>query len=250
MVSVVLLPGLNGTEGLFNPLLEFKPDGIETIVISYPTQEKKTYRELSYYILSELETITGSYVLLGESFSGPIALFVAQSNPNGLIGVILAASFISAPQTKLLKYLPWNFGFSLAKPIYGVRRLFSNRKHAILLRLISKEIEKVAPKVLSHRIQLIFAVKADRALINCKVPILYLRGKHDYIVPKKNLDKIVELKNNVEVTEFNTQHLVLQSAPEEAWAAISEFTYKNAIQGAAIDDKKQRLTPGNHRTPI
>jgi len=46
-VTVVLLPGLNGTDGLFQPLLDVAPDGIDVLPVSYPTPESKTYEELT-----------------------------------------------------------------------------------------------------------------------------------------------------------------------------------------------------------
>ena len=96
-LTLVLLPGLNGTAGLFEPLLSVATDEYELIVISYPTDVMKSYEELTADVLQKISHINGRFILIGESFSGPIAILLSAQNISGHMGTILVATFASAP---------------------------------------------------------------------------------------------------------------------------------------------------------
>lgn len=221
--TLVLLPGLNGTTGLFDQLMELAQKHFELLPISYPTDKAKSYNELTSYVLGEIKSIEGKFLLVGESFSGPISLFVSEKKPHGLLGIVLVATFVSAPNYRLGKYLPWGVGFSLAKPLYEIRLAVSSKENRSFISSISRELRKVSPHVLKYRIQEIFSVNATEALRNCDYPVVYFRGTKDYVVPEKNLKLVLSVKPDVKVVEFNTQHFLLQSKPEQAVSALQMF---------------------------
>src|SRR5262245_5039352 len=92
MAKLILMPGMDGTGELFAPFLDALGDSIESCVLQYPTHEPLRYSELLPRVRAELPH-SGSFVLLGESFSGPLALMLAAEQPAGLCGVVLCASF-------------------------------------------------------------------------------------------------------------------------------------------------------------
>ena len=222
-ITLVLLPGLNGTVGLFEPFIAQAQETFDLVSVDYPTHDVKTYPQLTDHVSDKLKDIEGNFVLIGESFSGPIALFAADKKPDGLIGVVLAASFITAPNYKIGRLLPWMTGFQLAKPLYNLRLAVSRKQHRSLIKLISKELQQVSPRVLADRIASVFSVDATRALQNCEVPLMYLRGRYDYVVPKKNLTRILSVKPDAEVVEFASQHFLLQAQPEQVCEALQRF---------------------------
>lgn len=222
-ITLVLLPGLNGTTGLFAPLLDRAKGKFNIIAISYPTDEIKSYRDLTELVLVKIKTLDGRVVLLGESFSGPISLFVSQAIPESLVGVVLVATFIRAPNLRLGRFLPWKLGFILTKPLYSVRLRLAGEGSKSIVSRISSEMQKVSPGVLSARMEVIFNVNAMDALRDCKVPLIYLRGTRDFVVPKRNLRDILSVRPEVKVVEFNTQHFLLQSEPEKALLEIERF---------------------------
>lgn len=195
----------------------------EVLTISYPTDSVKSYQELTSLVIKELEAVTGKYIILGESFSGPVSLFVSQARPEGLIGLVLVATFIRAPNLRVGRFLPWRIGFSLTKPLYSLRVAFSKSSNQTLITNISTEMQKVSTRVLAARIREIFAVDASDALCGCRVPVVYFRGTKDFVVPKKNLKEILLLKPDVAVVEFKEQHFILQSSPEKAFNEIRKF---------------------------
>ena len=78
-ITLVLLPGLHGTEGLFEPLVKGAPDDIDILAIEYPPHEKIPYEKLTTIVGDKLKSIEGSYIILGESFAGPLSLFIAET---------------------------------------------------------------------------------------------------------------------------------------------------------------------------
>ena len=70
--TLVLLPGMDGTGELFSPLIkELGPD-IQTVVIRYPDLPLD-YAAHEAFARARLPS-TGPFVVLGESFSGPIEI--------------------------------------------------------------------------------------------------------------------------------------------------------------------------------
>lgn len=222
-ITIVLLPGLNGTAGLFDPLLSVATDEYELMVISYPTHQVKSYEELTGYVLEKIDSINGRFVVIGESFSGPIATSISAKGIDGLIGTILVATFSSAPYFTFAKYLPWGLIFKLAKFLYWLRIKLSDAKKSGILKTASIELQKVDPAVLAARTRAALAVDVSKELQKSTVPMVYFRAKYDVIVPTWNLKKILTLKPDIKIITFNTQHFILQSAPQEAWNAIHKF---------------------------
>ncbi len=95
-LSVVLLPGLDGTGRLFAPLLQEFPPEVESHVISYRPDVALGYEKLLQIVQSTLAQ--KPFVLVAESFSGPLALQIASTGLNHLRGVVLIASFVSNPR--------------------------------------------------------------------------------------------------------------------------------------------------------
>lgn len=75
--TLVLLPGMDGTGELFRPLLEVIGTAWPVNVVSYPVGEVLSYEQLVDHAQSCLPG--GPLILLGESFSGPIAATLAAS---------------------------------------------------------------------------------------------------------------------------------------------------------------------------
>jgi len=232
--TLILLPGLNGTTGLFNPLIDCVQESFEVFPVSYPLNEEKTYPELTSYVLEQIKSVKGKYIILGESFSGPISLFVSAEKPEGLIGLVLVATFITAPSFKVGRFLPWKIGFSLTRPLYSIRLALSKDENQSLISRISTEMQKVSPQVLSSRIKQIFSVDASESLRNCGVPVVYFRGTRDYVVPKKNLIEILAVKSDIKVVEFKAQHFLLQSQPQQAFIAIKRFEEECAYKHSGL----------------
>lgn len=222
-VTIVFLPGLNGTAGLFDPLLSVASKEYDLMVISYPTHQMKSYEQLTEYALEEIGSIKGRFVIVGESFSGPIAILLSAKRTDGLIGTVLVTTFASAPYFMFFKYLPLTLIFTLARFFYRVRIKLSNTGKASILKSACIELQKVSPVVLAARTRATLTVDVSKQLQLSRAPMVYFSAKYDVVVPKWNLKKILKIKPDTKVETFNSNHFLLQSVPQQAWEAIDKF---------------------------
>ena len=77
-MKLILLPGMDGTGILFQPFLDIFPEEIETQIITFPCNEKLSYQELISYVCDKLPK-DNDFVILAESFSGPIAYEISKN---------------------------------------------------------------------------------------------------------------------------------------------------------------------------
>jgi pimeloyl-ACP methyl ester carboxylesterase len=105
-MRLVLLPGLDKTGELFQSLLKFLPPRLKARVVSYPSQQFLSYKKLVPLVEDALPH-TEPFVLLGESFGGPLSIEIAARQPANLRAVILCASFILNPLPPSLTWVAW-----------------------------------------------------------------------------------------------------------------------------------------------
>jgi pimeloyl-[acyl-carrier protein] methyl ester esterase len=74
--------------------------GVSGNVVPYPPDVPLGYDELEPLVREALPT-RGHFVLLGESFSGPLAIRIAANPPPALVGLILCVTFASTPSPTL-----------------------------------------------------------------------------------------------------------------------------------------------------
>lgn len=224
MVALVLLPGLDGTGLLFADFAASFGADVKIIVVSYPADAIVGY--------SELESIARSFLpkdqpffLLGESFSGPIAISIAASRPSGLLGLVLCCSFACSPRPSLavfralLSIAPVAV-LPLALLSYFVLGRFSS---AALRRSLAESLAQVSPSALRARARAALSVDVSPSLARVGVPVLYLRAAEDRVVPESALQSIVALAPATTVVEFSAPHFLLQALPSQAAIAVREF---------------------------
>lgn len=223
-ITLVLLPGLDGTGTLFKPLLAHLPPEVRPLVVAYPTQERLGYEELLPRVLDALPR-SEPFVILGESFSGPLAIMAAARSPAALRGVVLCASFVRnpLPVPARLKYLVRGLYFRATPEFARSWALLGRYATPELRRVLCEAIDAVSPDVLTHRARSVLEVDVRHELESCRVPVLYLRGTHDRVVGRRNGDEVATLCSSARVVEIPASHFVLQAQPAAATAAVSEF---------------------------
>jgi pimeloyl-[acyl-carrier protein] methyl ester esterase len=222
MTTLVLLPGMDGTGELFHPLLQALGSNQPVLVVTYPTTELLGYVELEAMVRALLPT--GPYVLLGESFSGPIAISIAATSPPGLTGLILSCSFASSPRAlataaapALSLPLPMPPSLAVAAALLG---RFANPGRRSMLK---QSLAKVSASVLRHRLAAALRVNVFAKLQQLKVPVLYIQASQDWLVPPSAAKAIVSALPSTQVTRVNGPHLLLQVNPAESAGAIRSF---------------------------
>lgn len=220
---VFLLPGLHGTGDLFDSFVKQRPPGFDPITVSYPRDRALSYEALACEVQSQ---ITGGFptVLIGESFSGPVALRLSSERPLGVIAVVLVASFVLPPAPSWLRFLPWQSLFHARIPLCKLRAIVAgSRDEKEILVKAGSIIRDVSANVLASRVRSALTVDARSWLGSCPVPLLYLAGARDCLVRPHSLASILECRPDVVCRTMQTSHFVLQLAPTQAWNAIVEF---------------------------
>ena len=93
---VLMLPGLDGSSRLSPPFLSaLQAYGLTTQAITLPAQGPQDHATLAQRLWSQLPS--RPFILLAESFSGPLAVELATRHPTGLRGLVLAATFARRP---------------------------------------------------------------------------------------------------------------------------------------------------------
>lgn len=222
---LVLLPGLDGTGVLFRPLLPFLSPEFQPVVVAYPPDRRLGYRELLPVVLAALPR-SGPFLILGESFSGPLALLAAATRPAGLVGVVLCASFVRSPLrfgSTWLAPLVRPFAFRLCPQFVTARVLLGAWSTPALRALLAEALSTVRPGVLAHRVRAVLRIDVLKELQACPVPVLYIRASHDRVVSARALTCITAARPGVQVAQLAAPHLALQTQPGAASSAISSF---------------------------
>lgn len=223
-ITLVLLPGLDGTGRLFEEFAASLSSDVDVVVANYPTDQPMGYAELEQ-VARRFIPADQPFVLLGESFSGPIALAIAASSPPGLLGVILCCSFARSPLPALvpLRALLWLLPVKLIPHSVLNFFLLGRFSTARLRTLLADTLSRVSPAVLRVRAHAALTVDQTAALQAMKVPLLYLRAREDLVVGKSSSQWVLARLPEAQLVEFVAPHFLLQTLPKEAAAIVSEF---------------------------
>lgn len=165
-------------------------------------------------------------MLVGESFSGPLAVRLAAERPEGLRGLILVASFVTSPLTALpgtRRLLARALG-RLRPPALAVRLLLAGRDAPPeLVREIQDAIGAVDPAVIARRLDEVLRVDVRDALRWTACPLLYLAGEHDRLVGRRAWEEIFEIRRDLTLRRVDGPHLLLQRRPEVCAELIAEW---------------------------
>jgi pimeloyl-[acyl-carrier protein] methyl ester esterase len=224
-MHVVLLPGMDGTGRLFEPLLRYLPSPLVATAVSYPRDKAWGYSKLLPLVEAAIPS-GQDFIVLGESFSGPLAVLLAARRPNGLRGVILCASFVRNP-------LP-SFVSRCGRLIQAcwIRRMPTFLAHRVLLgcyltpelrRMVTTAIAEVDPQVMAARARAVLSVDVSAEFRTSGVPILYLAATEDRLICRRNLDHVRSLRPDTAQVFVQGPHMVLQANPKAAASVILSF---------------------------
>jgi pimeloyl-[acyl-carrier protein] methyl ester esterase len=222
---LVLLPGLDGTGKLFGALVNELAGRLDTQVMAYPTDQCLGYDELADLVRAALPP-DRPFVLLGESFSGPIAIRLAAETIRGLEGVILSASFARNP----FPGLGWARSFAAYLPVKSLPRwmraplMWGSLSPSRATSHMERAMTGVSSSVIRHRIAALLAVDETAALERVAAPILVLRAGSDRVIPKGAMRRIMKLAPRAQLVTVNGPHLLLQACPAACADIIIRFT--------------------------
>jgi len=221
-LKLILLPGMDGTGELFDPLLPYLTE-YECTVIHFPIAGDQDYPTLTNYVRTELPD--DDFLIIAESFSGPIAATLAAENTPHLKAIIFVATFLSSPgRWRLLmsRLLPLEFLGSLPFADRVMRVLFFDRQTSDET---FRRFMAIARKLPTSLIKSRFKAMQDFSLELSKTnfPAAYLQSSSDRLVPSGKSLEFEQYFENIVFKKIDGPHFLLQSNPKESAAAISEL---------------------------
>lgn len=222
--ALVLLPGLDGTGRLFWRLERELQGRVKLDVVAYPSDPRYGYRELVEMIRARIGART--VVVLGESFSGPIAVELAATMPGQVKGLIMVATFLRSPLPAWLVKLAG--GVDLRRmprgPLDAILR--GGTRDPKLAGMMSDIIATMPPGVRASRLRTVSKANALAAFERVQCPILALHGRGDWLVPRRPLETAIRGKQRAVMKLLNGPHMLLQNNPKAAAREIEAFLAK------------------------
>jgi pimeloyl-ACP methyl ester carboxylesterase len=197
----------------------------ECVTVVYPPNQALGYGALERHVRTLLPT-DRPYVLVAESFAGPLAIRLAASSPPMLQALVLACTFVKSP-------LP-NFGRALhgavarlpvwaAPTALAAQLLFNGYDSPALRALFIEAIQSVNAHTWRARMRAVLDCDVMGELRQVAVPCLYLQARNDRIVPRRASELIARLRPATQMIELDAPHFLLQTRPREAAGAIHAF---------------------------
>jgi pimeloyl-ACP methyl ester carboxylesterase len=221
----ILLPGIDGSGRLFAPLLAARPRGIAPTIVAFPPRAPLGYDALVDRARAALPR--RRFLLLAESFSGPIAVRLAAERPRGLAALVLAATFLHRPLHPLLHPIRGLVGarlFGLPMPAAVVRHFMAGPDASdALVRQVQSAVGATTPEVMALRAMEALRADVRAELGRVDVPILVLSPARDRLIRADVSDEILALRPDAHVVRLDAPHMILQRAPHACLAHVEEL---------------------------
>lgn len=217
---------MHGTKGLFDWLISALHEELgadfRVSVVDYPNDQPLTIEALVDRV--QRAAPTEPYVLVAESFSGPVALLHAAQEAKQLQAVVLVATFASNPLPWWLRWVRLIICpvlFRRPAPLWLLRWwLTSDAQLAIATQ---QALRAVRPEVLAQRARLTLTLDVRSQLAEIGVPVLYLHGACDRLLRDRGLAQLRGVRQLSAITLEDGPHLLLQALPARCAREIRGF---------------------------
>jgi pimeloyl-ACP methyl ester carboxylesterase len=222
--TLVLLPGLDGTGDLFAPLIAQAQGTFDTRVLRYDHERDQSYARHSEALAPELPT-DRDYVLVAESFGGPLALRLAAAKPSHLSAVVLVCSFASSPLSLSQRLAAPAVARALpSSPPWAVRKLLvGDDAPDATVEAVRAALSNVPPHVLRARLAMLASCDETEAYLRCWAPMFYLQATRDRLLQASALARLEYLRPGLVVERLDAPHMLLQRAPAAALAQLERW---------------------------
>jgi pimeloyl-ACP methyl ester carboxylesterase len=215
---------MDGTGTLFAPFVAALGSEFAVRIVSYPPTGAQSYPELEQHARAALPR-HGRFVVLGESFSGPVAVSMAACPPAGPAALILCSTFVRTPRPA---FNPVRF-LASALPVKSVPPdmlnvvLLGRFSTPDLRAALAHAMAQVSAPALRARLRAVLSVDVSDKLKTVGVPVLYLRATRDRVVPAGASSHIQRVLPATQVVAVEAPHFLLQAAPVQAAGIVSRF---------------------------
>ena len=208
---------MDGTGKLFEPFRSLLP--ASTHVVSLPQSGSQAYSFLAAHIAEQLPN--EEFIIVAESFSGPIAALLTEKSLQNLKGIVFVATFLSCPMpvlVSLAKRFPLKslLRIPFAKALIS-RYLLAGFNYSIF----SEAIKEVPNSILKERLSSIRSLNMEK--IHSNLPSIYISAKSDCLVSSRQIGLFQQSFSNLQVEYVQGTHFLLQSNPKACSEIIRKF---------------------------
>jgi pimeloyl-ACP methyl ester carboxylesterase len=223
VTEVVILPGLDGTSRLLEGFCScLRTHGVPARAVAYPLDKTLSYVELEQIVRAQLPA--KSFVLVGESFSGPLAIRIAADPPPELLGLVLSTTFAHspvpalAPLTSLIRFAP-------ARPPIALLSwwLLGRWSTSSLRAELGQALRSVAPSVLRARAMTALRADVSALALSVQVPTLQLVAAQDRLLASSASRALAAALPRCRTVTFPGPHLLLQASPNSCAQEVAAF---------------------------
>jgi pimeloyl-[acyl-carrier protein] methyl ester esterase len=220
--TVVILPGLDGTGLLTEEFAAGDWKGLAVQVIPIPKEGAQDYPALANKIAADLPP--GPLILLGESFSSPLALRIAAQERQRVTALVLAGGFCSSPLSPALSLIPVRPLFLIRPPATILRKFLAGPDAPkSLIQRLSKAIRSVSSGTLTERVRVILALQEKDCPAPEGMPTLLLQARQDAMIPWETQSRLERHFVEPTVVWIDSPHLLLATRPEACREAVLAF---------------------------
>jgi pimeloyl-ACP methyl ester carboxylesterase len=220
-MKICILPGLDGTGLLLTEVEAVLARENAVSLIRYPTD---IYRYDSLLKWVEDAVPDEDFIVVAESFSGPLAIMLASQKPRGLRGVVFVATFARSPIrlpskfARIARVLPVRSTFLtwLVQPL-----LMGQWSSKAFSQQFRRALRLVPAKTIAGRLEEVLKVDVREHLQKLPSPFIYLQATRDRLIPSK-ISRDFDFAPDT-IFKINGPHFLLQSKADTAAACISTF---------------------------
>ena len=220
-MKIIILPGLDGTGLLLTELESILAKENAVSVIRYPV-DRYLYDDLLSWVKDKLPS--DDFIVVAESFAGPLAIMLASQKPVGLRGIVFVATFARSPLRlplflpHLVRIIPFKSPFLawLIQPLLMGRwssKMFTER--------FQNAVNLVPARTFAGRLREVLKVDMRDRLKELSLPFIYLRATQDRLVPAR-MSQDFELVSET-ISTIDGPHFLLQSRASDAARFILKF---------------------------
>ena len=225
-----LLPGLDGTGRLYARFASQWDSRGPVGTLDYDSRRFDSYEALTDELRPRLPT--EPFVLVAESFAGPLAIQLAASQPEGLRGLVLAATFAHAPLplsrflAAILVRMP-----AVLPPGLLLEQLLAGGYGDPLLRAeLDAVLAQIPVPVLHRRALAALGCDVRSTLASLGVPVLCLVPTRDRLIRRSASDEMVVLARHARSVRIDAPHFVFQTAAAACAEAIGDFIASSVVR--------------------
>jgi pimeloyl-ACP methyl ester carboxylesterase len=222
--TLCLLPGLDGTGHLYEPLVRELGEQFFIQVLAYDSRHFDGYAALAQSLSVQLPS-DRPFVVVAESFAGPLGVLLAHRRPRMLKALVLAATFVHAPLpasmvlAALVERMPL-----MRPPRWLLRKVLMERDApSSVERDLEGALESLPLQTLRQRAMAALRVDVRAELSELDLPLLYLQANRDRLIGPHAGGEIGRLAPHAVMRRIAAPHFLFQHAPRDAADSIRQF---------------------------